>query len=65
MPCWDYHCENCGAVQALWFTNWERAQEAAPHCTLCNHAMTRVTSVGSFVIKGYSAKNGYAKGPHA
>ncbi len=56
MPLFDFKCNACGDVREV-FIN---PSISDPKC--CGKKMTKQASAPSFVVKGYSAKNGYSGG---
>lgn len=59
MPRWDCKCQNCEVMREYSFKNTAAADEA--RCPDCNGKLVRLPAKGSFVVTGYSAKNGYSK----
>lgn len=60
MPIFEYQCKGCGYIfeEVLYkgITN-----KLSTQCPICEEIAPRIISKGSFRIKGYSEKNGYAK----
>lgn len=56
MPLFDFKCGECATVREV-FIN---PSISAPKC--CGKKMTKQLSAPSFVVKGFSAKNGYSGG---
>ena len=60
MPCYEYHCEQCGQFEKV-----QRITEAAlEKCPTCDNLVKRLISTSAFSLKGTGwAKDGYQKGP--
>lgn len=61
MPRWDYKCPICGVVKEV----TPLTRDSIVLCTEEGHApaeMDRLFPRTSFVVKGFSAANGYAGG---
>jgi len=54
MPIFTFKCERCGKREELIQRN-----PMAPIC--CRYEMVRVPTAENIEVRGYSAKNGYAK----
>ncbi len=57
MPIYEYKCPECGHTMAE--LTPLTPQKPGPTCALCGTRMDRLYSATSFVIKGFSEKNGY------
>lgn len=63
MPLFDFTCLKCGF---LWLDRLQGYADLAPICPNCPHdggtTMQRLAAAPSFIIKGFSEKNGYNGG---
>jgi putative FmdB family regulatory protein len=60
MPIYEYKCKKCGKITEKIFPINENIDHIVCEC---NYMATKIISkTGIFDIKGYSEKNGYAKG---
>lgn len=59
MPRWDFYCPVCFQTVEKSFPNLEATEHAT--CDDCKVPVQRLPAPGSFIIKGYSYKNGYGK----
>lgn len=57
MPRWDFFCPQCKTTKEYVGTFEETANVV---CETCGTPLERLPALGSFVIKGYNAKNGYS-----
>jgi len=64
MPKWDFKCPRCGHIIERAFRSFEEMKAAKLHwCPMaCNAPMERQPAAPSFVVEGFSAKNGYSGG---
>ena len=69
MPVWDFICPRCRVIHMSYFTTYEASERAEvwcpnPNCqpkSLATCRMVKQVSAPAFIVKGFSAKNGYAK----
>ncbi len=59
MPIYEYQCEKCGYIFEE--VNINKVTKLTVECPNCSGLSKKIMSSGSFVIKGYSEKNGYSK----
>jgi putative FmdB family regulatory protein len=60
MPRWDCECQDCGTVREITARNLEELKRTAT-CPQCGYPMEPLPSAPAFVVKGFSASNGYSK----
>lgn len=62
-PIYPFKCPACGHTKDYQFNNTTAASRAYLYCTECDpdQPMERIGHAANFVVKGYSAKNGYSK----
>jgi putative FmdB family regulatory protein len=59
MPIFEYQCKECGYIfEEVRYKNINRI---STQCPVCEGIAPKIISKGSFIIKGYSEKNGYSK----
>ena len=58
MPIYQYECETCGHQ---FEKHTKKINDKHKSCTKCGKRAKKLISVSSFVINGYSEKNGYSK----
>ena len=61
MPIYEYACPDCGREVERLTPTAPTTDDDAPRCDRCAAEMSRQPSAPSFVLKGYSARNGYSK----
>lgn len=59
MPIWDYRCANDECEHVVMDRFMTPGRDVPTHCGL---KMVKLPAAGSFVIKGFSEKNGYNGG---
>lgn len=57
MPLFEFECSKCKHIEERIV---EREVTVIP-CSKCNAEAKKIMSCGSFIIKGFSEKNGYSK----
>lgn len=58
MPIYQYHCNACGHEFEK-FSNSTKTESEI--CEKCGKKCKKIISLSSFIINGYSEKNGYSK----
>jgi putative FmdB family regulatory protein len=59
MPIYEFQCKKCGYIFEQ--IEFKKITKISTKCPVCKGISPRIMSSGSFRIKGYSEKNGYAK----
>lgn len=62
MPRFDYRCPKCERTEEMQEPTWE-GSPCLPCCKFCCGPVTmeKLPSAPNFTVKGFNAKNGYAK----